>query len=213
MKWGLRTMLTVVAAGAFALAGCKKGPQEESRRIEANELQQALPEVLVRANVSKVTEARRGWLESLLEIEPVVDRETLVRDLEIEHVYIGPRELRGRDFTVGSNKSGEGSVGMAIYPPLENGEVGIWSLYKKDNELLVYPWGLADMEIELPARKGISETYEDVRALAEAMEAVVAADSDKRFGLLKTYSGSQMPKVSMWAVRVLGELRNGQAKE
>jgi len=191
-------MLTVVAAGAFALAGCKKGPQEESRRIEANELQQALPEVLVRANVSKVTEARRGWLESLL---------------EIEHVYIGPRELRGRDFTVGSNKSGEGSVGMAIYPPLENGEVGIWSLYKKDNELLVYPWGLADMEIELPARKGISETYEDVRALAEAMEAVVAADSDKRFGLLKTYSGSQMPKVSMWAVRVLGELRNGQAKE
>src|SRR5215510_12588778 len=59
----------------------------------------------------------------------------IVGTLEITHVYCGPDKLLGNTFVAHSTKSGEDVNGRSIFPPLQLGEKGIWSLHVNDDKL------------------------------------------------------------------------------
>src|SRR5215510_990162 len=59
----------------------------------------------------------------------------IVGTLEITHVYCGPDKLLGNTFVAHSPKSLQSANGRSIFPPLQLGEKGIWSLHENDDKL------------------------------------------------------------------------------
>jgi hypothetical protein len=119
--------------------------------------------------------------------------------LEITHVYCGPDDLLGKTFVAHSRKSAD-LHGIIIYPPLQMGEKGIWSLKTIDDKL----YGLRDIEhgVSWPARES-ENTYADSTALAKVIEQVCKAESSAQLDLLRRSAFDPIPKISVWAIHVM----------
>jgi len=121
----------------------------------------------------------------------------IVGTLEITHVYCGPDKLLGNTFVAHSTKSGEG---RSIFPPLQLGEKGIWSLHVHDEKL----FGLRCLQygVSWPSRES-ENTYANATALAKVIEQVCKAESAEQLELLQGYAFNGIPEISVWAIHVL----------
>src|SRR5262245_35208228 len=124
----------------------------------------------------------------------------IVGTLEITHVYCGPDELLGNTFVAHSNKSLQSGNDRSIYPPLQLGEKGIWSLQVYDNKL----FGLRKLQygVSWPSRESGS-TYANATALAKVIEQVCKAESAEQLDLLRRYAFDRIPQISVWAIHVM----------
>jgi hypothetical protein len=124
----------------------------------------------------------------------------IVGTLEITHVYCGPDKLLGNTFVAHSTKSGEDVNGRSIFPQLQLGEKGIWSLHVYDDKL----FGLRYRQdgVSWPARES-ENTYANATALANVIEQVCKAESAEQLDLLRRYAFDRVPQISVWATHVM----------
>jgi hypothetical protein len=124
----------------------------------------------------------------------------IVGTLEITYVYCGPDKLLGNTFVAHSTKSGEDVNGRSIFPPLQLGEKGIWSLHVYDDKL----FGLRYRQdgVSWPARES-ENTYANATALANVIEQVCKAESAEQLDLLRRYAFDRVPQISVWAIHVM----------
>jgi hypothetical protein len=124
---------------------------------------------------------------------------------EIVHVYCGPGELVGKTFADSSSRSGQDSIGTTATPPLQKGEIGIWSLKESPEGLFVkrYP----HLGFSYRARALSTPGYGQIQALAEGIERVCKAKPAERVSVLRKLALSPSPQLSAWALHVLAEAK------
>jgi len=137
----------------------------------------------------------QAWVVHLEE-----NNDFIVGTLEITHVYCGPDKLLGNTFVAHSPKSGEVVNGRGIFPLLQLGEKGIWSLHVHDDKLFGSRY--LQYGVSWPARES-ENTYADATALAKVIEQVCKAESAEQLDLLRHYAFDRIPKISAWAINVM----------
>ena len=157
-----------------------------------------VPEILVQAKVVVVDAPERGWIQA---------------QLEIQHVYVGPAEVKGARFSVRTTKSGQGS--NMLHPAPKENEVGIWALRKNKGGELVTGFSLTFLYrgLPLPSRLGVSPRYEQTSILAERIEKITTAPAEERWAMAQGYTRDPVAEVAAWAVHFAGELGGPQVIE
>ncbi|MHC4647122.1 MAG: hypothetical protein ACYTBJ_16635, partial [Planctomycetota bacterium] len=95
--------------------------RRERRRVEDDEIERLLPEILVQATVVSVGEPNA-----------VEENATL----EIDHVFKGSEDLLGQRFAYRVRRYSYGGGGR-LMGPLEQGQIGVWALRRLDGRLTV----------------------------------------------------------------------------
>ena len=125
----------------------------------------------------------------------------VVGTLEITHVYCGTDKLLGNTFVAHSRPEfGQDANGWKIFPPLQLGEKGIWSLHVSDDKL----FGLRCLQygVSWPSRES-ENTYANATALANVIEQVCKTESTEQLDLLQGYAFDRIPEISVWAIHVM----------
>jgi hypothetical protein len=139
------------------------------------------------------------------------DGQYVIGALEITHAYCGGNDLIGKTFDVYSSKSGMGNMSKIIFPPLRDGERGIWSIKVKDGNVTYSLYPIHG--ISWPARESISPRYDQAKILAESIEQVCGAKSDERSEMLRTSAFSPVSEVSAWAIHAIAGAKPQTATE
>src|SRR5262249_55603703 len=97
-------------------------------------------------------------------------------------------------------KSLQAANGRSIFPPLQLGEKGIWSLHVNDDKL----FGLRYLQygVSWPSRES-GNTYANATALAKVIEQLCKAESTEQLDLLRRYAFDRIPQISVWAIHVM----------
>jgi hypothetical protein len=116
--------------------------------------------------------------------------------VQVEHVYAGASEHRGRTFE-DFNGVGPGTARFGAVPPLRPGDVGLWVLRTRDGKL-----EMTREHALLPGnrstRKHSDRFREEVR-MAEAVEQAFKADPKDRPDLFRKFIADRTPEVAIWA--------------
>lgn len=181
------------------------------------------PSILVQAKAVRVDSIRDGhWVNV---------------KFRIEHVFSGDDKLKGTTFQDAFTLETKGlnfEYNFALYPPVREGEVGIWNLEYSEKDGKLYPFannrgfdeddGLfgRDLAIPVPARKIIGPLYTDPNQLgrwvnridytlalkwARIVEKVYKANCVERLKMLREYVYCGNPYVAAWSVYVLNKYK------
>jgi hypothetical protein len=147
----------------------------------------------------------------------VDDGKTVSAELKVFDVLYGPDSLSNLTFRITANSSGEGGVGaLALYPPLEKGERGIWPVrLNKEGTLYVERVALLKTSlIDLPCRwNREKKRCEEVSALAKTMRAVSKADPAKRQKMVSALVGNEDALTQRWAKYARSKLTEEQGSK
>lgn len=159
----------------------------------------------------------RARVTGIADVKP---DQSMTATLEIEHVYAGDKELKGRtfhDYYVTSS----GSFGVdLVLTPFQVGHEGIWTLQWVDfsinkSDPKLYPTRDKLMPFGSRYRKAEKgrPRYAQIVALAEAVEAVEAAEPADRVPKLRELLADRTPEVAAWAVRKLAATAGDAARK
>ncbi|MCI0664323.1 MAG: hypothetical protein L0220_24965 [Acidobacteria bacterium] len=180
-RWGFITL-------CLCLAGCTLAAGEGQPIISQDAV---CPGILVEAKVIAVAE-QQGVINATL---------------QVSDVYKGEVNTEGHTFSVSANKSGQGSYGLSFYPPLKQGQVGIW-LMKSDTDKVAPDLAMGRLRyVKLPSRQGVDARYTQTKNWAESVEAVSKASPESRLTLMKNYALSKTPEVSAWAIQAISQAK------
>lgn len=149
------------------------------------------------------------------EVLNVVDDGKMVSaEMKVTDVLYGPDSLSNLTFRIVANSSGEAGVGaLALYPPLEKGERGIWPVrLNKEGDLYVERVALLKASlVDLPCRwSREKKRCEEVSALAKTIKAVSKADRAKRQEMISALVGNENALTRRWAEYVRPKLTEEQ---
>ena len=159
----------------------------------------------------------RARVKSIGDVKP--DR-SMTATLEIEYVYVGDRELKGKTFLDYYDGGASGLKAPGALTPFQVDQVGIWTIQwfdysvdKSDPKLQAKHDELMPFWSHYRKAEKYSPRYEQIVALAEAVEAVETTKPADRVLKLCDLLKDRTPEVCAWAVRKLGVIENDASRK
>ena len=145
-----------------------------------------------------------------IKIAPRDEYENVPFTMQIEHVYCGPSDLKGKTFRGSAQQvvtgGSSGTERLFYFDPLpREDETGIWWVASQSPKSweAIRPVKNRCFVTKLPSRRGIGPRYDEVTEWAQAVERVSSTPRDEQLKLLQGFAQSRNFETSVWAITVL----------